>query len=268
MSNYIALDWLDLSFAAVFLVLNAGLSIWLRLGLERQIAVAATRMIVQLLLVGMVLKWVFAAQSLWVTAALMAMMLSFAARQAFVRQDRPMAGIWGWFLGAGVMAVVGVAVTVFGVSFAIRPDPVWSPRYVLPLFGMVLGHAMTGVALGLDAFLGRLRRERAAVEARLLLGCTRGEAMRPQMLGALRAGMTPMINAQMAIGVVTLPGMMTGQILSGVDPQEAVKYQLLVMFLLAGATGLGVLGAVLGAARRMSDDRHRLRLDRLAAAQK
>jgi putative ABC transport system permease protein len=75
----------------------------------------------------------------------------------------------------------------------------------------------------------------------------------------------PIVNAMAATGLVALPGMMTGQILSGVDPTEAVKYQILIMFLIAGGTGFGALTAVLAAAARITDGRHRLRLDRLAA---
>ncbi len=266
MSNYIALGWSDLALAALFLLVNAGLSIWLRLGLARQLLVAGARMVVQLLLVGLVLKWVFGAASLWITLGLALIMLGFAGREVRARQARPLAGIWGWSLGAGVMAGVGLMVTSFALTMAIRPDPLWSARYALPLLGMILGNTMTGVALGLDNLLGALEREKRAVEARLLLGYDKWSAMRPQMRRALRAGFTPIINSMAATGVVSLPGMMTGQILSGVDPQEAVKYQLLIMFLIGGATGLGVLGAVLGAAWRMSDARHRLRLDRLSKA--
>ena len=83
--------------------------------------------------------------------------------------------------------------------------------------------------------------------------------------GALRTGLMPIVNAMAATGLVALPGMMTGQILSGVDPVEAVKYQTLIMFLIAGGTGFGALTAVLAGAWRITDKRHRLRLDRLAA---
>lgn len=266
MSAYIALDWLDLAFAGLFLMLNAGLSIWLRLGMARQLLVAGARMVVQLLLVGLVLKWVFGAVSFWLTAGLMLIMLGFATREVLARQERALAGIWGWSLGGGAMAAAGLLVTIFGLTFAIQPDPLWSARFALPLLGMILGNTMTGVALGLDSFLGALAREKANVEARLLLGASREDAMRPQIRRAIRRGFTPIVNAMAATGVVSLPGMMTGQILSGIDPQEAVKYQLLIMFLIGGASGLGVIGAVLGAAKRMSDGRHRLRLDRLRPA--
>ncbi len=264
MTGYLALSWADLAAASLFLLLNAVLSIRLQLGLERQLMVSAARMVVQLLMIGLVLKLVFASVSPWLTLGLALIMVLFAGREVRARQSRPLAGPWGYTLGAGAMVAAGAIVTVSALIGAIGADPWWHPQYALPLFGMVLGNVMTGVSLGLETFLGAATRERDGIEARLLLGMDRGEAMRPQVQRAMRAGLTPIVNAMAATGVVSLPGMMTGQILSGVDPQEAVKYQLLIMFLLAGASGLGVLGAVLGAARRLTDARHRLRLDRLA----
>ena len=128
---------------------------------------------------------------------------------------------------------------------------------------MILGNAMTGISLGLNTLTGAIHREKASIEAQLMLGANRYRATRPVSREALTSGFMPIINAMAATGVVALPGMMTGQILAGVDPTEAVKYQLLVMFLIGGATGLGVLLAVLGGVWRLTDDRHRLRLDRL-----
>lgn len=162
------------------------------------------------------------------------------------------------------MLLAGSLVTIYGLAGQIRPDPLWLPQYALPLFGMVLGNTMTGVSLGLDTLHTALTKGKRDVEAQLLLGRSRWEATRPATRQALRSGFTPIINAMAATGVVSLPGMMTGQILSGVDPQEAVKYQLLIMFLLGGATGMGVLGATFGSLWRLTDTRHRLRLDRLS----
>ena len=88
--------------------------------------------------------------------------------------------------------------------------------------------------------------------------------MRATARAAMRTALMPIINSMMATGLVSLPGMMTGQILAGVEPLEAIKYQILIMFLIAGGTALGVVTAVHGGARRLSDSRHRLRLDRLA----
>lgn len=266
MTGYIPLSGWDILLASVFLVLNAGLSRALRLGLERKLAVAAARMVVQLLMVGLLLKTVFALASPWVTLLLALAMIGFAGFEVRARQDRRLAGLWGFSIGAGAMMAAATLVTVFALTGQIRPDPWWSPQFALPLFGMILGNTMTGISLGLDTLHTTLDRERRAIEARLLLGDTRFTALQDPLRRALRSGFTPIINAMAATGVVSLPGMMTGQILSGVDPQDAVKYQLLIMFLIGGATGLGVLGAVLGSARRLSDSRHRLRLDRLGTA--
>lgn len=263
MTGYLALTYWDLVAASVFLLLNAVFSIVLDLGLTRTLIVSAVRMSVQLILVGLVLKAIFLAGSLLWTLLAAAVMLAFAGREIWARQDRRLSGLWGPGLGAAAMLVAGTLVTVYALAGLIRPDPVWLPQYALPLFGMVLGNTMTGVSLGLDTLHTALARGRREVEAQLLLGRTRWEATRPFTRQALRAGFTPIINAMAATGVVSLPGMMTGQILSGVDPREAVKYQLMIMFLLGGATGLGVLGATFGSLWRVTDTRHRLRLDRL-----
>ena len=133
------------------------------------------------------------------------------------------------------------------------------------MLGMILGNTMTGVALGIDRLLTGATAERTAIEARLALGHSREEAFGGVIREAMRTGLIPTVNAMSAIGLVSIPGMMTGQILAGIEPMEAVKYQLLIMFLIAGGTGFGVLGAVLVGAWRLTDSRHRLRLDRLRA---
>ena len=154
---------------------------------------------------------------------------------------------------------------MFSLLTQLHPEPWYHPRYALPLLGMILGNTMTGVSLGLDVLTNGLMRERAAVEACLALGGTRYQALLPVLRDALRSGFMPTINGMAAIGLVSLPGMMTGQILAGVEPVDAVKYQLLIMFLIAGGTGLGTLAAVMGGGRLLTDHRHRLRLDRIAA---
>lgn len=134
----------------------------------------------------------------------------------------------------------------------------------MPLFGMILGNTMTGVSLGLDTLHTMLHRERSVIETKLLLAHSRWQALLPASQRAIHSGFTPIINSMAATGVVSLPGMMTGQILSGVDPQEAVKYQLLITLLIGGATGLDVIAAVFASVWRLTDGRDRLRLDRLA----
>ena len=261
----IALDYWDLAFAALLLLVNAGLSIWLHLGLARDMLVAAIRMAVQLGLMGLVLKVLFGLVSPWLTALFALAMVLFAGREAMARQERRLAGWWGYGVGTTAMLAAAAIVTVFALTAQVQPDPWYNPRYAIPLLGMILGNTMTGVALGLHTLTVTAVREKAAIEARLALGHPRAEALRHVVAGAMRTALMPIINAMAATGLVALPGMMTGQILSGVDPTEAVKYQILIMFLIAGGTGFGALVAVLAAAARITDARHRLRLDRLTA---
>ncbi|HEB79414.1 MAG TPA: iron export ABC transporter permease subunit FetB [Rhodospirillales bacterium] len=261
--SFITLGYADVALAAILLIANAVLSLALGLGLARPLLIAAVRMVVQLLLIGLVLKALFAlASPLWTGVAVAVMML-VASREIMARQQRRLRGAWGFGLGAASMMSAGLIVTVLALTTAIRPDPWYDPRYALPLLGMVLGNTMNGVSLALFTMFNAASRERTAIEARLALGEERGEALAGPRQEALRAGLTPIINSMSVSGVVALPGMMTGQILAGVDPVEAVKYQLLIMFLIAGGTGFGVLAAVFGGLRRLTDERHRLRLDRL-----
>jgi len=262
--SYIALDAFDLAIAALLVLLNGALSLVLQLGLARQMLVAALRMIVQLTLVGLVLKTLFTWVSPWWTGLAALAMVLFAGREILARQERRLAGPWAYGLGTSCMLLAAFLVTVFALTTPVQPEPWYHPRYALPLLGMILGNTMTAISLGLHALTTGLVRERAAVEARLTLGATRRLAMLPVTRAALKSALMPIVNAMAATGLVSLPGMMTGQILAGVEPAEAVKYQILILFRSAGGTGLGATSAVLAGGLRLSDRRHRLRLDRLA----
>ena len=262
-ATYITLEWTDLILAASLVVLNGALSIWLHLRIERQFLIAALRMCVQLGLMGLVLKTLFALVSPVLTGLAGLIMVLFAGREIMARQERKFQGPWAYGLGTSAVLFAGTLVMLFALATQIQADPWYHPRYAIPLLGMILGNTMTGIAVGMNTLTERVARDRNAIETMLALGETRSVALRPLVQSAVRNGLIPIINAMSAAGVVSLPGMMTGQILSGVEPLEAIKYQILVMFLIAGGTGIGVVIAVHAAAARLTDARHRLRLDRL-----
>ncbi|MDH5368642.1 MAG: ABC transporter permease, partial [Gammaproteobacteria bacterium] len=139
-----------------------------------------------------------------------------------------------------------------------------TPQYSIPLLGMMLGNTMTGVSLALDNLTTSAWRQREVIEARLILGQDWRTAIGDITRDSVRIGMIPMINAMAAAGIVSLPGMMTGQILSGTEPMEAVKYQILIMFLITAGTGFAAMLATWIGARHLFDDRQRLRLERLS----
>ena len=239
MASYIALSYWELAAASVFVFINAGLSVIFGLRVHRSLLIAALRMTVQLALMGLVLTTLFSVVSpLWTGIAAFVMVL-FARHEAAQRQERRLSGWWSYGLGTGCMMISSVLVTVFALITSLRSNPWYDPRYAIPLLGMILGNCMTGIGLGLDTLTTSLVSRRASVEAQLMLGATREIAAAPVMRDALRSTLMPTINSMAATGVVSLPGMMTGQILGGVPPAEAVKYQILVMFLIAGGTGLG-----------------------------
>ncbi len=265
-AGYVALSYTDLALAALLILINGALAVAFRLGLERALIISAVRMVVQLVAVGLVLKFVFSQTSpLW-TAAIGLVMVGFAGREAMARQTRRVRGWLAYGLGTGTLLFVGLIAVLFGVGILIVPDPWHSPRFVLPILGMILGNTLTGISLGLETLTSAAERERNAIVARIALGAHWFEALSGVVRQAMKTGMMPIINAMAATGIVALPGMMTGQILAGIDPVDATQYQVLIMFLIAGSTALGTFLAVIGGARLLTDERHRLRLDRLTKA--
>jgi len=261
--NVIALSATDLMLAASLVLVLALLSLLMQLQLAGRLVIAAVRTTVQLVLIGLVLKALFAnVQLVWVTA-LAVFMLAVAGREVMARQHRRFGGIWGYGLGTMSMFVSAFATTVFALVFIIGTVPWYEPRYAIPLLGMMLGNTMNGVALALDRLTTSAWQQRGVIEAHLTLGHEWRTAVGGITRDSVRVGMIPIINAMAAAGIVSLPGMMTGQILSGTPPLEAVKYQILIMFMISAGTGFATLAASWIGARRLFDERCRLRLDRL-----
>jgi putative ABC transport system permease protein len=263
--NMITLDAFDLGLAGSLILILAALSWHLRLGLQGQLLISATRTVVQLLLIGLVLKTLFDNVNLLWISLIAAIMLLAAGREVMARQQRRFAGLWGFGLGTGAMFVSSFTITILALLTMVGTEPWYTPQYAIPLLGMLLGNTMSGVALGLDRLTQTAWQQRAIIEQRLMLGASRQEAIGEIRREAMRSGMMPMVNAMAAAGLVSLPGMMTGQILAGSPPIEAVKYQILIMFLITAGTGFGVSSALWMASRRLFDERHRLRLDTLKA---
>ena len=222
---------------------------------------AAVRTIVQLLAVGYVLDWVFHSARWYVVVPLMAIMTIVAGVAASGRGRRGYAGqradsilsIWAssWLVAA------------VGLLLVIRIHPWYEPQYAIPILGMILGNTLTGVSLGMERMTEELTAGRGTVEMSLTLGATRWEAAQTPARQAVRAGMIPTLNQMAVVGLVSLPGMMTGQVLAGQSPLQAVRYQIVIMFLIAASSALGTVGAVLLTYRRLFSPQHRFRAAQL-----
>jgi putative ABC transport system permease protein len=261
--SYIPLSWLDVGTAAVLVLVSGIISIVFRLGIERTLAVAAVRMLVQLGLIGAVLKLVFA-QTGWIWVILVALVMVFVAgHEVWARQSSRLSG-WGTFgLGTATLLFVSLLASAYVICAVIGLEPWYTPRVFVPVFGMILGSALTSVALALDTLTETAKAERDTVEARLALGASRFVAFETVVRRSMRTALMPLINAMAVAGVVALPGMMSGQIMAGIDPVQASRYQIVVMLALAGATALAALIGAFGGVALLTDRRHRLRLDRL-----
>ena len=253
----------DLAIAATLVLLLALLSIRLRSNISQQLIIAAMRTAVQLTLVGLVLKVLFANASFGWVMLMALIMLLVAGREVMARQERRFKGWLGYAVGTFSMFLSSFAVTVFALVVILGEDPWYTPQYAIPLLGMLLGNTMNGIAIAMDRLTHSAWEQRAVIEARLMLGERWDQAIAEYRRQAIRSGMIPIINAMAAAGIVSLPGMMTGQILAGAAPVEAVKYQILIMFLISAGTGLGTLAAVSIGSKQLFDERQRLCLDRL-----
>jgi putative ABC transport system permease protein len=261
--NVISLSPIDLSIAALLVATLAILSIRMKLGLTRQILVAGIRTTVQLLLIGFVLKALFEHVNIFWLMLMSFIMLVAAGREVMSRQKRKFKGVWGFGAGTVSMFVSSFSITVLALTVVIDITPWYEPQYAIPLLGMMLGNTMNGIAVCLDRLTQSAWEQQKIIEARLMLGQEWSNAIEGIRHESIRSGMIPIINSMAAAGIVSLPGMMTGQIIAGSPPLEAVKYQILIMFLISGGTGLGTIVAARIGSRRLFDDRHRLRLDRL-----
>lgn len=261
MRGPIEVSLLDLFGVASLILINAGISLALKLGLGRKLLMASVRTFLQLTLLGYLLLPIFEYGHPWLVALLALAMTAIAAREATQRSSRRFKGVWA---GNFVAIFVSAALTaILGAAVFIGVEPWWAPQYFIPLLGMILGNSLTGVTLGLDSTLTQLDDQRTHIEWRLAMGATWWEAARPVVRRATSAGMIPILNTMSVVGLVSIPGMMTGQLLGGTSPEQAARYQILILFLIAVATALGCVLAVLWATRRMFDDAHRLRLERL-----
>jgi len=261
MSSLIELGPIQIAIATLLVVAAGVVSFALRLGIERRLAVAAVRTVIQLGLLGLILERVFSLRHPVVILGILVLMTVFAAREAASRTSRAYRGIIidAWLAMAVSCFAVGGVVT----QVVVGVEPWYEPRYVIPLIGMILGNSLTGIALGLDRFLDHLSARHAEVELRIAFGATRREALATPLRDAVRTGMVPIINSMAAAGIVSLPGMMTGQILAGSPPLQAVAYQIVVMFMIAAAVAGGAMLVVLLAGRHFMGADAVLRLDKL-----
>ncbi len=253
MTNSIHVELWQVAASLALVAVALAVSRWRRADLERDIGVATVRSIVQLTLVGYAIKLIFEADTFWLVLALLAVMVVFGAFTARGRA-RHVPGALAPLLLALSVAAAGTLGLVVALGIF---DP--TPRYLVPVGGMVIGNSMTASAVALNRLGDEIADSRARIEATLALGATSHEAALPIVRRALRSGMITLVDSTKTTGLIFFPGTMVGMLLAGADPTDAVRLQLILLYTLLGSVAIAAMIATSLAYRGFFTPAHQLR---------
>jgi putative ABC transport system permease protein len=235
-SALLELSWMDLAFSSALVLVAMGIAAWQRLGLVRGFGIGAVRATVQLMAIGYVLAFLISTRRWYLVLLTLLVMLIAATITATDRQKHGRAGL---FVISGTGMLVGAGLTLAYIdAVVLRLQPWYDPQYLIPLFGMIIGNSMNAAALAAERLNSEMELRRGEVESYLALGASPSRASAEPVRRALVASMLPTLNMLMVVGLVSLPGMMTGQVIAGSSPLTAVRYQIVVVFMLAGAVAV------------------------------
>ncbi len=252
-------NW-QLALAMVFVLTAGASSLLYKLKLEKDLLIGSIRTFAQLFLMGYVLTIIFRLRIPWLVVGIFAVMIGFAAWTIHGRVKERQVSFFVPTLITMMATYMLVTLLVSGCIVEARPW--WEPQYFIPLGGMVVGNSMNAIAISLERLFSELRKRREQVEMMLCLGADYREASQAMLVDAMKAGMIPSINSMMGVGLVFLPGMMTGQILAGAEPLTAIRYQIVVMLMLVGSTAVGSLLVTLLVRRLCFGSAQQLKLKR------
>jgi len=229
-AHYIEIPYQSLAFLVVMFMGIILFQSVIGLSMARDFTIAGIRMFGQLLIMGTVLWWVFSVKSLIITLSLVILMVLVAAHTS---RDRVIRSYNGPVRPSMIPFLIAVSIAmsvslILGVGIILRPTPWFDPQYIIPLVGMIMGNSMNVSSLSAERFVSSVVREVHLVETLLGLGLSPHQACSSFMKSALKASLMPTINTMMVVGIVSIPGMMTGQILAGVSPELAVRYQMMI----------------------------------------
>lgn len=256
-SQLVNLGLADLVIAYTLILLSFSLARLLKMGGERQMLTASLRMVLQLIAVGYLLHLVFEIRNPLLVLLLLLVMAGFALQVMGSRIQRKMPGFYR-IMGSSLLIGCG-GVTFFFCLLVVGYTPWYDPRYLIPLAGMIIGNSMNGASLAAERLAAELRERREEIETALCLGASSGQASQSAVSSAFRTALIPTINTMAATGIVSLPGMMTGQILSGTPPILAVRYQIAIMCAITAAVAITSFLILLQGRRRYFTAAHQLK---------
>lgn len=257
MSTTIDLGFVQVMLAFVYVLLVLGIIKARGIRREKEILAASLRMTLQLILAGLVLGFVFGRPSPPATLAIIALMESFAIFTVFNKFKGLLSEQLKKVIAAS-MSLGTLSCLLYFLFVVVRIYPWYNPQYFIPIAGMLVGNSMTGISLGVNSLLEGMKTRRSLVEEALVLGATPQMAARQIINSTFDAAIMPTVNSMLGMGIVFLPGMMTGQILSGTMPNTAVAYQIAIMLGILGAVSFSVILLLLWGYRSFFNDEDQL----------
>lgn len=245
-------SYFDILIAFIIVLAACLISFYKKHEIEKELFIAAIRSFLQISFLGMALKWIFSNPSIWISLIIATFMTISSALHSRGRVKSKYPGLLLDSLFSTALSIWPLA--LLG-SFLLKSNPWWQADLFLPLIGMLLGNAMNGISLGMDQFTHEVKVQKDEILSYISLGATVPEATEKLLKRCLRVSLTPMMNAMATMGLVSIPGMMTGQILGGQPPEEAAIIQIIMMLLIASGVYFGTLIGLHKARRRLFDDR-------------
>ncbi len=236
--KYIIINNIELLTSVAFMAIVILLSYIEKMKLEKDLIVGTLRCFVQLMAVGYVLRSIFQANKWYWVALIIIVMITVAGIDAIRREKKKSPYTLPIVIGAIAAATISIMTLV--VLFIVKVDYWYNPQYIIPMMGMLIGNSMNGASLLINRLKAEIKNNKDKIEARLSLGATSKEAVGEHLRDSIQAAMIPSINSLMVVGLVSLPGMMTGQIIAGADPADSVRYQVVIMYMISASTAITV----------------------------
>lgn len=253
----IDINWLSLALIYLLLIIPLAINFWLKLGILRRLLIAVLRMTVQLVLVGIFLQYIFKWNNAWLNFAWLILMMIIASFTIVSNSGLKLKEMI-FFIFPAVLISAGPVIAFF-IFAGVRPQPFYEARYLIPISGMILGNTLRSNVVMMERFYSTIRKQKKSYLSYLLMGATQWEAVRPFLKEALVPAMAPILSTMLTTGLVSLPGMMTGQMLGGSGPMNAIKYQIAIMIAIFTVISLSCLCTVIFSLPKGFDRYNRLR---------
>jgi len=253
------ISWINLFLGYLMLIIPISVLYWYQTGLVKQVLISVARMTIQLFLVGLYLEYIFSLNNMWVNIVWVILMVIIATFATIQRSELNLKTFFIPILSAILISII--IIDIYFIGFVVRTEYFFDSRFFIPISGMVIGNCMERNIIALNTYYRSITRESLMYKYFLANGATRNEALQPYIKEALKASFNPLLANMAVIGLIALPGVMTGQILGGSSPNVAIKYQIMLLTSIFVGTMITIVTTIILGNRYMFDNLDNLKPD-------